>query len=94
MSVNFVTPMELYHAAREVCLRLYVLNGGDARATWTVKPFPGTAAIVCKFPAYGPPEFTLGMPAFPIGARRTNCCTRCGPIGTQSSNRTLKACTR
>jgi hypothetical protein len=69
MSVNFVTPMELYHAAREVCLRLYVLNGGDARATWTVKPFPGTAAIVCKFPAYGPPEFTLGMPAFPIGAR-------------------------
>lgn len=62
--------MELYHAARETCLRLYVANGGDARAKWNIRPYPGTAAIMCdEGNAYRPPEFTLCMPSFPLDVR-------------------------
>jgi uncharacterized protein YegL len=67
--LNSVTPMELYHAAREVCMRLYVVNGGDPLAKWIVRPFPGTAAISCNRPYYGAPTWTLGMPSFPLNVR-------------------------
>ena len=66
---SMVSPMELYHAARETCLRLYVANGGDKHAKWSIRPYPGTAAIACNRPPYGPPEFTLCMPAFPLNVR-------------------------
>ena len=66
---NMVSPMELYHAARETCLRLYVANGGDKHAKWSIRPYPGTAAIACNFPPYGPPEFLLCMPSFPLNVR-------------------------
>jgi len=61
--------MELYHAARETCLRLYVANGGDAKAKWNIRPYPGTAAIACHRPPYAPPVFTLCMPSFPLNVR-------------------------
>ena len=64
-----VTPMELYHAARETCLRLYVANGGDPHAIWTIRPYPGTAAIACHKPSWDPPRFDLAMPAFPMETR-------------------------
>ena len=71
---KMVLPMELYHAARETCLRLYVANGGDARAKWTIRPYPGTAAIACdEGDAYRPPSFTLCMPCF-----RSTCVYRVG----------------
>jgi uncharacterized protein YegL len=67
---RMVLPMELYHAARETCLRLYVANGGDARAKWTIRPYPGTAAIACnEGNAWQPPSFTLCMPSFPLEIR-------------------------
>jgi cobalamin biosynthesis protein CobT len=66
---KMVLPMELYAAARETCLRLYVANGGDALAKWTIQPYPGTAAISCNHPTYGPPSFTLCMPSFPLDVR-------------------------
>src|SRR3981189_76880 len=67
---KMVLPMELYHAARETCLRLYVANGGDPHAKWKIRPFPGTAAIACdKGNAYSPPSFTLCMPSFPLDIR-------------------------
>ena len=67
---KMVLPMELYHAARETCLRLYVANGGDARAKWTIRPYPGTAAIACdEGDAWRPPSFTLCMPSFPLDIR-------------------------
>ena len=67
---KMVLPMELYHAARETCLRLYVANGGDARAKWTVQPYPGTAAIACnEGNECRPPSFTLCMPSFPLDVR-------------------------
>ena len=67
---KMVLPMELYHAARETCLRLYIANGGDARAKWNIRPYPGTAAIACnESNAYRPPSFTLCMPSFPLDVR-------------------------
>ena len=67
---KMVLPMELYHAARETCLRLYVANGGDARAKWNIRPYPGTAAIACnEGNAWQPPSFTLCMPSFPLDVR-------------------------
>ena len=67
---KMVLPMELYHAARETCLRLYVANGGDARAKWTVQPYPGTAAIACnEGNEWRPSSFTLCMPSFPLDVR-------------------------
>jgi Cobalamin biosynthesis protein CobT VWA domain len=68
---KMVLPMELYAAARETCLRLYVANGGDKLAKWTIQPYPGTAAIACNRPAWawGPPSFTLCMPSFPLDVR-------------------------
>ena len=66
---KMVLPMELYAAARETCLRLYVANGGDALAKWTIQPYPGTAAISCNKSLYRPPEFTLCMPSFPLDVR-------------------------
>jgi Mg-chelatase subunit ChlD len=60
--------MELYHGARETCLRLYVANGGDPRAQWTIRPYPGTAAIACNM-RNGVSHFTLCMPAFPLNVR-------------------------
>ena len=68
---RMVLPMELYTAARETCLRLYVANGGAAIDNWTIKPFPGTAAISYQAPyAPGyPARWTLCMPAFPLDVR-------------------------
>ena len=67
---KMVLPMELYHAARETCLRLYVANGGDARAKWNIRPYPGTAAIARdEGNAWQPPSFTLCMPSFPLDVR-------------------------
>ena len=64
---KMVLPMELYNAARETCLRLYVANGGDARAKWNIRPYPGTAAIACdEGNAWRPLSFTLCMPSFPL----------------------------
>ena len=63
---RMVLPMELYTAARETCLRLYVANGGAAIDKWTIKPFPGTAAISYQ-PPYAPgypAHWTLCMPGF------------------------------
>lgn len=67
---KMVLPMELYNAARETCLRLYVANGGDARAKWNIRPYPGTAAIAChEGTPWQPPSFTLCMPSFPLDVR-------------------------
>ena len=75
---KMVLPMELYHAARETCLRLYVANGGDARAKWNIRPYPGTAAIACnEGNAYRPPSFTLCMPS--VSARRALAALESGP---------------
>jgi Mg-chelatase subunit ChlD len=63
--------MELYTAARETCLRLYVANGGSPLDKWTIKPYPGTAAIAYT-PGYAPgypAKWTLCMPAFPLDVR-------------------------
>ena len=67
---KMLSPMELYHAARETCVRLYVANGGDRRDRWTIKPFPGTAAISKRGDPYGGvSHWTLCMPSFPLDIR-------------------------
>ena len=69
---KMLSPMELYHAARETCVRLYVMNGGDKRDQWKIQPFPGTAAINCQRDPYdvgAPARWTLCMPAFPLDVR-------------------------
>lgn len=66
---NSVTPMELYDAARETCMRLYVANGGDPKAVWKITTTPDTAAIACEHRYGKPPVWTLAMPAFPLDAR-------------------------
>lgn len=67
--MKLVTPMELYSAARELCLRLYVINGGNPHDTWHIRPYPGTAAIARKSLYGGVSEWTLCMPAFPMNVR-------------------------
>jgi uncharacterized protein with von Willebrand factor type A (vWA) domain len=70
--MNYVTPMELYEAARETCIRLYVLNGGAPQDKWHIRPFPGTAAISCTSAnIYSSVSriWTLCMPAFPMNAK-------------------------
>ena len=66
-------PMELYHAARETCVRLYVANGGDPKDKWTIRPYPGTAAIASHMTSNrcGDPvrEWTLCMPMMPLDVR-------------------------
>jgi uncharacterized protein with von Willebrand factor type A (vWA) domain len=66
--MKMVFPMELYEASRELCLRLYVLNGGNPADTWRIKPYPGTAAISCKDHS-SMREWTLCMPAFPMNVK-------------------------
>jgi Mg-chelatase subunit ChlD len=71
---TYVTPMELYHAARETCLRLYVANGGDAHAEWSITTHPQTAAIARERRYNGVvsryvPYFRLAMPAFPLQSK-------------------------
>ena len=71
---KMISPMELYHAARETCVRLYVANGGNKHDQWVIKPFPGTAAIACRDVrdyrrATTIKEWTLCMPAFPLAVR-------------------------
>ena len=69
---KMLSPMELYHAARETCVRLYVANGGNVHDKWTIKPFPGTAAISCRRDPYdrgAPAQWTLCMPSFPLEIR-------------------------
>jgi hypothetical protein len=64
-----ILPMQIYEAARETCLRLYVANGGDARDLWRVQPHPGTAAISCETDYRGKRVWTLCMPALPLDVR-------------------------
>jgi Mg-chelatase subunit ChlD len=67
---NFVSPLELYEAARETCLRLYLANGGNKRDIWNIQPFPGTAAISQAIDAgNGRRVWTLCMPAFPLSVK-------------------------
>jgi Mg-chelatase subunit ChlD len=67
---KMLTPMELYHAARETCVRLYVANGGEKRDRWEIKPYPGTAAISRNRDPYsGVSVWTLCMPSFPMDIR-------------------------
>jgi Cobalamin biosynthesis protein CobT VWA domain len=67
--MKMITPMQLYHAARETCLRLYAANGGDPSAQWSIQPYPGTAAIACRTLSNGKLQFDLAMPAFPLNVR-------------------------
>lgn len=69
MSSQFVTPMELYEASKETCIRLYVANGGSSRDIWHIRPYPGTAAIASQVIEHGKREWTLCMPAFPLDVR-------------------------
>ena len=65
-----VTAAEIYAAAREVCSRLYIANGGSANDSWTIKPFPGTAAIGQETDwNTGGVRWRLHMPAMPLDAR-------------------------
>ena len=64
-----VTGADIYQAAREVCSRLYVANGGDPSHQWRVEPHPSTAAI--RFENWGPTIWVLSMPAIPMDARLT-----------------------
>ena len=73
---KLTTAAELYEAARETCVRLFVANGGDKDALWTVEPYPGTAAIsVENIWEYRARKTTrvqhwrLHMPAYPVDAR-------------------------
>ena len=67
---KMLTPMELYHAAKETCVRLYVANGGDKRDRWEIRPYPGTAAIAQqKDPYSGVSLWSLCMPALPLEIR-------------------------
>jgi hypothetical protein len=63
-----VTAAELYAAAREVCSRLYVAHTGRMHDLWTVRPYPGTAAISVVDTGYMR-HITLCMPAIPMDAR-------------------------
>jgi hypothetical protein len=67
---KMLLPMELYHAAKETCVRLYVANGGNPRDKWTIRPYPGTAAIAVQdaYDRWGDPrrEWTLCMPMMPL----------------------------
>ena len=70
---KMLLPMELYHAAKETCVRLYVANGGNARDKWVIKPYPGTAAIACResynYNSEIMREWTLCMPMMPLDVR-------------------------
>ena len=70
---KMLLPMELYHAARETCVRLYVANGGNPKDKWSIRPYPGTAAIASQQTTdrWGDPirEWTLCMPAMPLDVR-------------------------
>jgi Mg-chelatase subunit ChlD len=68
---KLLTPMELYHAAKETCVRLYVANGGNPHDHWVIRPFVGTAAIaLAKRDLYtGVSHWTLCMPAMPLNVR-------------------------
>ena len=68
---KLLSPMELYHAAKETCVRLYVANGGDKRDQWEIRPYPGTAAISRRMHDFqnGVSTWTLCMPAFPLEIR-------------------------
>ena len=70
---KMLLPMELYHAARETCVRLYVANGGNVKDKWVIRPYPGTAAIAVQntYDRWGDPrrEWTLCMPMMPLDVR-------------------------
>lgn len=70
---KMILPMELYHAAKETCLRLYVANGGNPKDAWVIKPYPGTAAIAVRddMDRWGNPrrQWTLCMPMMPLDVR-------------------------
>ena len=69
---RMILPMELYTAARETCLRLYVANGGNPRDQWSIQPYPGTAAIARKPLNQWEPNashWVLCMPAMPLDVR-------------------------
>ena len=75
-SSRLTTAAELYEAARETCLRLYVANSGNREALWTIEPFPGTAAITVETiveyrgrKRTETPHWRLHMPAYPVDAR-------------------------
>jgi len=90
--MKLFTPMELYHAARETCVRLYVMNGGDKRDEWTIQPYPGTAAISCWRDPYDvgmPRKWKLCMPAFPLDARLPRW--QCDLIGAYTVHELLHA---
>lgn len=65
-----VTGAELFQAAREVCSRLYVANGGHPQDAWRIEPHPSTAAIRKEY-TYGGTVWVLHMPAIPMDARLT-----------------------
>ena len=78
MSMKLTTAAEMYEAARETCLRLFVANGGDRDDIWTVEPFPGTAAITVETlwgtrsrlkTSTSLRHWRLHMPAYPVDAR-------------------------
>ena len=68
---KLLSPMELYHAARETCVRLYVANGGNKRDQWEIRPYPGTAAISRSTIDYtsGVSKWVLCMPSLPLDIR-------------------------
>src|SRR5215472_2912277 len=64
---KMTTALELYQAAKETCIRLYVANGGSRHDNWRVQPYPGTAAIACVTQPSGSSKlWTLCMPALPL----------------------------
>jgi hypothetical protein len=63
-----VTGAEIYAAAKEVCSRLYIANGGDASHLWEVFPFPGTAALE-RTNIGGTVVWKIFMPAMAMDAR-------------------------
>ena len=71
---KMIFPMELYTAARETCLRLYIANGGDPRDKWTIRPYPGTAAIACKTLNVGRPTARNNGPCACLRCRSTCAC--------------------
>ena len=70
---KMLLPMELYHAAKETCVRLYVANGGNPHDKWVIRPYPGTAAIASHQTTdrWGDlrREWTLCMPMMPLDVR-------------------------
>jgi uncharacterized protein with von Willebrand factor type A (vWA) domain len=69
---KMVLPIELYTAARELCLRLYIANGGNPRDQWEIRPYPGTAAISKRNAQSwegGVAHWVLCMPALPLDVR-------------------------